>query len=391
MSLAIRNVRLVDGTGAAPLKDMTVEVERGTVSWIGPSTTPHRKGLHAEEINGHGLTLIPGLIDCHEHFTGDGGLDNGARLADDAPEAATLKAVGNARRALLSGVTSARDVGSRGGINIPFAQAVAAGNVLGPRIIAAGEWLAFAGTWGTFARTMSSLEEMVLAIKDQVARGAGLIKVGATGTTHDGRQTATLGPQVLEAAVRTAHEAGLKIAAHCTGYEGSRQAVEAGVDSIEHGFYLDDATVRLMAQKGTYLVPTMSTWDERLRIGRMLGEDAKALAAAEERAAESRASFKRALRAGVKVAAGSDAGGSAARHGMLAREVELMVENGLPPSKALQAATYEAATLLGIQDVAGTIEVGKAADLVLIDGDPYADPSALRNVWAVFQAGKRVG
>ena len=390
MSLIVRNVRLIDGTGGPPAPSVTVEVEQGRITRIGTeaSITPGR--VHTEDISGQGLTLIPGLIDCHEHFTGDGGQDVAERLADDPAEVATIKAVGNARRALLSGVTSARDVGSRAGINIPFAQAVAAGGVFGPRIIAAGEWLAFAGTWGTFARNMETLEEMVLAIREQVARGAGLIKVGTTGRTLEGEQTAPLGPEVLAAAVRTAHEAGLKIAAHCVGYEGSRQAAEAGVDSIEHGTYLDDDTARIMAQKGVYFVPTMSTWDARLRMGRMMGEGKDALTEVEERAETARASFRRALRAGVKIAAGSDAGGSAARHGMLARELELMVETGMSPPAALKSATREAANLLGIQDQVGTLEVGKVADMVLVDGDPYADPGAVRNVWAIFQAGRRV-
>ena len=390
MSLLIRNVRLVDGSGAAPVPSVTVEAEHGRITWIGEDAAHPARHSHTEEVDGRGFTLIPGIIDCHEHFTSDGGPDNGEILASDPPEVATLKAVGNARRSLLSGITSARDVGSRGGINIPFAESVAAGNVFGPRILAAGDWLAFPGTWGPFVRTLHNLEEMVLAARDQVQRGAALIKVGATGMTPEGEQFPTLGLDVLEAVVRVASEAGLKVAAHCVGYEGTHQAVEAGVASIEHGFFINEETARLMAEKGTYLVPTMSTWDARLSQGYMAGEDREVLARTEERAAESIASFKRALAAGVKVAPGSDAGGSAVRHGMLAREVELMVENGMSPPDALSAATSDAAVLLGIDDIAGTIEIGKVADMVLIDGDPYSDPAALRNVWAVFQAGRRV-
>lgn len=390
MNLIIRNVRLIDGTGAAPVPSVTVEVEHGRITWIGSEASHPRSHVHSDDINGQGFTLVPGLIDCHEHFTSDGGPGNAAILAGDPPEVATLKAVGNARRALLSGITSARDVGSRNGINIPFAQSVAAGSVMGPRILAAGEWLAFPGTWGPFVRTLHSLEEMVLAIQDQVQRGAGLIKVGSTGFTELGEQIPTLGQDVLEAAVRAAHEAGLKIAAHSVGYEGTHQAVEAGIDSIEHGTFIDDDTAQLMARKGTYLVPTMSTWDARLRQGHMAGESREALAATEGRAEESRASFRRAVKAGVKVVPGSDAGGSAARHGMLHRELELMVENGLTPPQALESATSVAATLLGIQEDVGTLEVGKVADMVLIDGDPYSDPAALGNVWSVFQAGRRI-
>ena len=224
-----------------------------------------------------------------------------------------------------------------------------------------------------------------------IDRGARLVKVGATGFSSDGEQFASLGPRVLDMAVRTAHEAGLKIAAHCVGYEGTRQAVEAGIDSVEHGSFVDEETVQLMAQRGTYLVPTMSTWDARARVGSMLGILAKEdLADVEYRRENSKASFRRAVNAGVKIAAGSDAGGSAARHGFLAREIELMVESGMTPKAALESATREGATLMGIEDQTGTIEVGKQADMVLIDGDLLSNPGALRNVWGVFLGGRRV-
>ena len=390
MSLLIRNVRLVDGTTSKPIPTVSVEVENGIISWIGEDASHPISHSHTEEIDGRGFTLIPGLIDCHEHFTSDGGPDNAQILVNDPLEVATLKAVGNARRALLSGVTSARDVGAKAGINIPFAKSVAAGNILGPRILAAGEWLAFAGTWGSFVRTLDNLEEIVLATKEQVQKGAALVKVGATGMTPEGEQFPTLGLEVLKAVVHTASMAGLKVAAHCVGYEGTHQAVEAGVASIEHGTFISEETAKLMATKGTYLVPTMSTWDARLTQAYIGKEPKDKLATTEERAEESKSSFKRALSAGVKIVPGSDAGGSAVRHGMLAREIELMVETGMSPSAALRASTSDAADLLGIANIVGTIAVGKIADMVLIDGDPYSNPSALRNVWGVFQAGKRI-
>ena len=194
----------------------------------------------------------------------------------------------------------------------------------------------------------------------------------------------------LDVAVRAAHDAGLKIAAHCHGFDGTRLAVEAGIDSIEHGTFVDQATVELMAQRGTYMVPTMSTWDARERLATQLDWSRDQMAEIYERKESSIASFKRALQAGVRIATGTDAGGSPARHGFVAREVELMVENGMTPQEALEASTRVAADLLGIQDQTGTIEVGKQADMVLIDGDPLSDPAALRNIWAVFQSGRRI-
>ena len=391
MNVLIRNTRLIDGTGVDPMPRVSLEVTNGVISWMGEETARPRRHVHQEDINGEGLTLIPGMMDCHEHFTGDGGMDSMERLLNDTQEVFTLKAAGNARRALMSGVTSARDVGARFGINILIAQKAASGAIIGPRIIAAGEWLQFPGTWPPgLTRLTETPEELLMAIKDQIDRGAGLIKVGATGFRANGEQFASLGPEALDVAVRAAHEVGLKIASHCHGYEGSRQAVEAGIDSIDHGTYLDEDTVRLMAEKGTYMVPTMSTWDTRERLGGQFGLSPQQISDVLERKENSIASFRRAVQAGVKIAAGTDAGGSPARHGFIARELELMVDAGMSPKQALESATSVAASLLDIQDQVGTIEIGKQADMVLIDGDPHSDPGALRNVWAVFQGGRRV-
>ena len=391
MDVVVRNVRLIDGTGADPLAQVSVEVAGGRISWIGEETARPRSTVHQENINGQGLTLVPGMIDCHEHFTGDGGMDSMERLLVDTHEEFTLKAVANCRRALMSGVTSARDVGARFGININIAQQTAAGAIMGPRIIASGEWFQFPGTWPAgLTRSTETPEELLLGIREMIERGAGLIKVGATGFRPDGEQFASLGPEALEVAVRASHEAGLKIAAHCHGFEGTRQAVEAGIDSIEHGTFVDEPTIRLMAEKGTYLVPTMSTWDTRERLANQMGWSREQMADIYHRKENSIASFGRALRAGVKIAAGTDAGGSPARHGFIAREIELMVQGGMTPEAAMEASTKVAAELLGVQDQVGTIEVGKQADMVLIDGDPHSDPAALRNVWAVFQGGRRI-
>ena len=391
MDLVIRNVRLIDGTGVSPVDQVSVEVTGGLISWIGEETARPRRTVHQQDVSGQGLTLIPGMIDCHEHFTGDGGMDSMDRLLGDTREEFTLKAVGNCHRSLMSGVTSARDVGARFGININIAQQTASGAIQGPRIIASGEWFQFPGTWPAgLTRNTSTPEELLLGIQDMIQRGAGLIKVGASGIDSNGQHFSSLGPEALGVAVRAAHDAGLKIAAHCIGFEGTRDAVEAGIDSIEHGMYVDEPTVQLMAEKGTYMIPTMSTWDTRERLTTQMGWTRQQMSDILDRKENGVASFKRALKAGVKIATGTDSGGSAARHGFIAREVELMVEHGMNPKDALEASTRVAADLLGIRDQAGTIEVGKQADMVLIDGDPHSDPGALRNIWAVLQGGRRV-
>ena len=375
---------------------VSVEVANGVISWIGEESARPRRRIHREDINGEGLTLVPGLIDCHEHFAGDGGPGNMERNRSDTPESYTLMAARNARRALISGVTSARDVGSPYGVTIRVAQDTASGAVLGPRIVASGEWLSFPGTtWppgvGTrLSRRVETMEDLILAIQEQIEMGAGLIKVGANGRRPNGDYYGSLGPEVLEAAVRAAHGSGLKIAAHCIGFEASRQATEAGIDSIEHGTHLEEDTVRQMAERGTYLVPTLSTWDIRERLDRQNGIPTVQVADNLDRKESSLASFRRAMQAGVRIATGTDAGGSPVRHGIVAREIELMVQAGMTPQAALESSTREAADLLGVLAEVGTIEVGKRADMLLVDGDPHSDPAALRNVWAVFLSGRRV-
>ena len=391
MNAVIRNVKLIDGTGADPISRISVQVKNGSISWIGEETARPKGHPHQEDINGEGLTLIPGMIDCHEHFTGDGGWDSMDRLLNDTKEVFALKAVGNCRRSLMSGVTSARDVGARFGINILIAQQTATGAVQGPRIMAAGEWFQFPGTWPAgLTRLTETPEELLMGLNEMIEKGAGMLKVGATGFRPNGEHFPSLGAEALGVAVKAAHDTGLTIAAHCHGFEGTKQAVEAGIDSIDHGTYIDQETVDLMAKKGTFMVPTMSVWDARERVGAQVGMTKDQAETNEDRKENSKASFQRALKAGVKIAAGTDAGGSVARHGFIAREVELMVDGGMTPMGALESATRLGAELMHLQDEIGTVEVGKQADLVLIDGDPLSDPAALRNIWAVLQGGKRV-
>ena len=173
-------------------------------------------------------------------------------------------------------------------------------------------------------------------------------------------------------------------------YDGARQAVEAGIDSIEHGTHIDEETAKLMAEKGTYHVPTQSTWDYPVRAAARWGMPKADLERYEHQRDSSIASVKRCMKYGVKIVAGTDAGGAPVRHGTLVREMELLVLSGMEPMDAIRAATSLAAELTGTLEQVGTVEVGKLADLVLVDGDPMYDIQALRNIWAVFQGGRRI-
>jgi imidazolonepropionase-like amidohydrolase len=391
MNLLIRNVRLIDGTGADAIPSVNVVVENGVISWIGEGNVTPSAHPHYEDINGEDLTLMPGTFDCHEHFAGDGGQNGVLMMNDDVPEVLLVKAAANARRALMTGQTSARDVGSPYGISITLARQVATGSIPGPRITAAGQWIQAPTTWPySMVHTIESADQMRQVVTDQISQGAGLIKVGATGVREDGSDYATLGPEIAKLVVDLAHGVGLKVAAHCTGFAGATEAVEAGIDSIEHCTNIDAATARLMAQKGTVAVPTMSTWDYRLEAAARWNLPKEEIDLAEGRRDASRASFRDMLDAGVKIAAGTDAGGSPVRHGTIVHEMEVMIEAGLTTMQAIESATRIAAEITGTLKDTGTVEVGKLADLILIDGDPLSDIGAMRDVWAVFQGGRRV-
>jgi imidazolonepropionase-like amidohydrolase len=403
--MLIDNVRLWDGTGQATQRRMAVEVRDARIAWVGPAADWPGRRAAVNVLDGTGRTLIPGLVDCHVHYSSQGGPDWIARFTDP-PDVLTLRAVELAGASLRSGVTSAREVGAPDERNIRLAHAAAAGQIAAPHLHAAGTWIAHRGTYVSFARHFGDAAELQAAIDHEVAAGADLIKV-ALAPWNDGQRPTTLpgAPNVpdviaiadvpfdaalLSVAVEAAHRAGLTIACHANDPESCRIAARAGVDSLEHGMFLEADDLAAMAAHGTVLVPTISVWDDWLYYAREMDWPAERLARAERLREASRAALAGALHAGVRIAAGTDAGGGSVRHGRIAREIELMIACGMEPAQALQAATREGARLMGEASERGTIEVSKIADLVLLDRNPLEDPVAVRLVAAVVQAGQRV-
>ncbi|HUS17839.1 MAG TPA: amidohydrolase family protein [Chloroflexia bacterium] len=392
MDILIDNVRLWDGTGAAAQPRMGVEVRQGRIAWVGPAADWPGRRAHIEVVDGQARTLIPGLIDCHVHYCSPGGPDWIARFTDP-PAQVTLRAVALAGSSLRSGVTSAREVGAPAGLNIALARAAAAGEFPAPHLHASGTWIAHRGTYVDFAHQFAGADELRAAIQHEIAAGADLIKVALAPWTEPAPADGPAIPfdaDLLAVAVAEAHAAGLTIACHANDPESCRIAARAGVDSLEHGMYLEADDVAAMALHGTYLVPTLSVWDAWRFFGGEMDWPTARRSRAETLRESSRAAVAAAVRAGVPIAAGSDAGGGSVRHGRIARELELMVECGLEPAAALRAATASAARLLGVEPDRGTIEVGKIADLLLLDGNPLDDLGALRLIAAVYQHGSRV-
>lgn len=393
MNLLVDNVRLWDGTSATTQTKMAVEVRDGRIHWVGPASDWAGNRVNVRVADGAARTLIPGLIDCHVHYSSPGGPEWIARFTDPLPEI-TIRAVELTEASLRSGVTTARDVGSPNNVNVHLAQRANSGEIRAPHLYAAGTWIAHQGTYVSFARHFGNADELRAAIKAEIESGVDLIKVALSpwneGARPENASEIPFDERLLTVAAQEAHRAGLKIACHANDKTSCGIAARAGVDSLEHGMFLDADDLQAMAINKTFLVPTMSVWDAMLYYSHEVGWPEARLKRAENLREASRAAVAGAIKAGVPIALGTDAGGGAARHGRIAREIELMIECGMEPKDALIAATSSASKLLGQEKDRGTIEVGKIADMVLLDVNPLEDIGALRLIAAVYQAGRRV-
>jgi imidazolonepropionase-like amidohydrolase len=386
--LVLRAPRLLDGTGAAPVSDAALLLDGGRIAYAGPAAgLPPADGVVDRDFPG--CTLLPGLVDVHVHLVSSAGPD----LAADLPAVEadrTLAAVANARRQLQAGVTLVRDLGAPGAEAVAVARAVEEGTIAGPRVLAAGPAVTMTGGHIAFlGRVADGPDAMRAAVRGNLAMGARCVKVIATGGVLtrgiDPREPAYTQPE-LEALVGEAHRLGLRVAAHAIGEGGVAAALRAGVDSIEHGMFLDPAAIELFLATGARYTPTFSAPHGILagpNVPSWIKDRARPAAEAQG------ASFRAAVQAGVPVVAGTDAGTPDNPHGGVAREVAFMVEAGLDLLAAVRAATAEAADLLGVPD-RGVLRAGAHADVLVAGGDVAGDVTALQRPAAVFQDGRQV-
>lgn len=371
-----------------------VLIGSGTIEWVGPHARAPRVARAASAVDASGWTLSPGLIDAHVHLCFDGTADFAAEArAMPTPAAAAVKAVRNAERTLAHGVTTVRDLGGVGDAVIQVARAASSGVLRGPTILAAGRAITITGGHGHnlgLAREADGPDDVRRAVREEIRAGATAIKLIATGgvltpgITHD-FTAFTL--EELEAAVDEAHRWGRVVAAHAIGPTGIEQAVRAGVDSIEHGSMLTSEGARVMKERGTFHVPTISAI--RGIVDHPDEVPAYALEKANALADLARDAFRRSVRAGVPIACGTDAGTPFNPHGNTTVEIVRMVGWGLTPLRAMRAATSAAADLLRLPD-RGRIVEGAAADLVVYGEDPVERIDALLTPRTVLRAGEVV-
>ena len=401
--VALKAARLFDGTKDTTIANGVVIVEGGKIKAIG-SALAIPTGARVIDLGD--ATLAPGFIDAHVHVMGESS-DNWYRDTVDALRQTvaeqTLRAVPLVRRTLEAGFTAVRSLGASEWIDVGLRNAINDDVIPGPRVVASAKalgargghcdnggfpYMLFGREPGIVDGIASGASEFRDAVRIQHKYGANVIKVCATGgvlSLGDAVDTPQVTQAEMDALVNEAHNLGLKTAAHAHGAEGAKVAIRAGIDSIEHGSFLDDEALQMMKQKGTYLVPTLMAGEYAggRRATRQYPPEiaAKAKAALEGRSA----TFKKALALGVKVAFGTDSGVSP--HGKNAEEFALMVEHGMSPAAALRTGPA-AAVLLGIDKVTGTLEVGKQADIVALPGDVLANIKATEAPVFVMRAGK---
>lgn len=394
--------RVIAIPGEAPRGATTIVVEDGKIAALYDGFRPAPAGAKVLDLKAR--TVLPGLIDSHTHLSSDRAGNEGiaASVTDSLP-LSSYETQWNGMKTLRAGFTTVRNLGDEKGKVLAYKEAVKRGWVQGPRILDAGESLSTTGghmdgrvgladdvhPMIATENLCDGVDDCRRAVRRQVGRGADVIKFATTGGVNSGTGLATrMFEDEAKALIDTAHAYGRKVAVHAHGLEGVKLAVRLGADSIEHGTMIDADTARMMAKNGTFYVPTLSTVNgylERLAANPNAYPPA-VKAQIDWRIGITGKSLQIAYPLGVRIAYGTDAGVS--KHGRNADEFELLVKFGMPAAEAIKAATINAATLLGLEKEIGTLEVGKSADIIAVDGDPLADVRVLKAMKFVMARGE---
>jgi len=400
MKKVIKCGYLLDCTGSKPVKDGVILIDDDRIAASGKPGDFAVPG-EAEVIDLSGAYVMPGMIDAHLHVGMNGLPSFEMSLVKELVPYHALKAMTHAQKDLHAGFTSLRDVGELGYIDIAVKKAINTGLYQGPRMQVAGKVLSTTGGHGDthfvpevqfegLGIVVDSPDAARKAARENLKHGADLVKISATGgVMSDGDEPGAqqLTYEEMKAALDEAKKVGKGSAAHAQGTKGIKDAIRAGVRSIDHGFWLDDEACDMMLANGTFMVPTLVAVYGIVENGIAVGIPEYAVRKAKAAQADHIESFRLAMRKGVKIAMGTDAGTPFNYHGKNAFELELMIRAGMSPEQAVLATTKMAAELMGWEDNVGTIAAGKFADIIAVAGNPLADIKVLQDVKFVMKGG----
>lgn len=396
---------LIDGTGTGIQDNTAVLVDNDTIIDVGlRETTAIPEGYEILDITGN--TLMPGLIDTHVHLhIGEHDLivPSGG-LPPELGQPMTfigIKGYAHAKRALEMGFTTIRDAGDVGFLSVALRDAISMGIVEGPRIVASGQWLSTTGGHADYlplwlrrtddtSNVVDGVDQVLAAVRRQIKMKTDWIKLYVTGGIMDPEDKQEFTDEELKTAIDEAHGKEKYVMGHCMHARGTLAGLRAGLDTIEHGTDLTEEIVELMLQKGTFLVPTLAVQTAIVNKGQEFGLPQSYVERFTEHVEIGRKSFTLALEAGVPIALGTDAGFNVMLHGENAKELEALVDYGMTPMQAIVTATSQAASALRLDDKIGTVEKGKLADLIVVDGNPLEDLRILqesKNILLVMKEG----
>jgi len=389
MVTVLKNGTLIDGSGQNPIPNAVVVIKGDKIEAVGPLAEFDLTAFDGPDhkvIDLGGKVIMPGLINCHEHLDERWGVGPYQVRAMEPLTRKLLRAVRNALLALQEGTTTIRDTGGKEGLGLALKKEIAEGLILGPRIVTCGEPIGMTGGHGWEIQIEADgPDEVRKATRKLLKAGADFIKLMASGGYIEQSKDQPWSPQLDEAEMRAAFveakKAGKKTTVHAHPPVAIKAAIAAGVDCIEHGGLMDRETAELMARKGIFLVPTLAESWVMAEQGLELGRPVWLVEASRKHMGKSQ-TLKLAVQAGVKMAVGTDVAAS------MAKEMELMQEGGLGAMEVLVAATRNGAELCDILDETGTIEVGKSADVIVIDGNPLKDMRDMCKVDLVFKQGQ---
>ncbi|MCI0412999.1 amidohydrolase family protein [bacterium] len=396
--IVIRAAQLIDGKGGAPLRPAVVLVKGDRVEAVGNNLPVPE---NARVIDLGSATLLPGLIDLHTHLTGEVGMHWEEVLLKSTPGRDALFGAKNATDTLMAGFTTCRDMGPTWPFtDVDLKYAIDKGAIVGPRLVVAGNYVSSTGGAGD-ARQFSiyvdvpivrnladGVDSVRLAVRTNLKQGADFIKILATGAVlskgiSPGAQQYS--DEEIQVAVEEAKRWGRYVAAHAHGAEGIKTAIRAGVRTIDHGSMMDDEAIEMLKTRPTFYVPTLYVGDAVIQEGKKLGIPDSEIQRSREMAAFRSKTFRKALKAGLRIPFSTDAG--VFPHGQNAREFELRVKEGESPMHAIVSATSLAAEVIGWQDRVGSIEQGKFADLIAVAGNPLDDITELQRIKFVMKGG----